>query len=155
MARRQDLRRGCGTPRRNLRWQDYSPFVVVEVVSDEKSEKDLVRNVELYLQVSSIREYWIIDGRDNPDHPVMLVYRRRGQRWQNVIRVEAGETYETRLLPDFWLLLYLIGRLRCLATQALLRLQYASGGQLVFHTLKSGQHGFERFCARLQARNQL
>ena len=61
--------------------------------------------MELYLQVPTIREYWIIDGRDDPDRPVMLVYRRRGSRWQNVIRVEAGETYETRLLPDFRLLL--------------------------------------------------
>jgi hypothetical protein len=32
------------------------------------------------LQVPSIREYWIIDGRDDPGRPVMLVHRRRGRR---------------------------------------------------------------------------
>jgi Uma2 family endonuclease len=92
-------------PLRERRWQDVSPVLVVEVLSDDDPDKDLDRNVELYLQVPSIREYWVIDGRDDPDHPVMHIYRRRGQRWQNVIRVEAGETYETRLLPDFKLLL--------------------------------------------------
>ena len=92
-------------PLRELRWQDVSPVLVVEVLSDDDPDKDLVRNLELYLQVPSIREYWIIDGREDPDHPVMLVYRRRGQRWQNVIRIAAGDTYETRLLPEFRLLL--------------------------------------------------
>jgi Uma2 family endonuclease len=59
----------------------------------------------LYRQVPSIREYWIIDGRDDPDRPAMLVYRRRGQRWQNPIRFEYGTEYTTRLLPGFRLLL--------------------------------------------------
>ncbi len=80
-------------------------MLVVEVLYDDDPDKDLVRNVELYLQVPSIREYWIIDGRNDPDRPVMFVYRRRGRRWQNVIRVAAGDVYETRLLPDFRLLL--------------------------------------------------
>jgi Uma2 family endonuclease len=44
-----------------VRWEDISPVLVVEVLSREDPDKDLVRNVELYLQVPSIREYWIFD----------------------------------------------------------------------------------------------
>jgi Uma2 family endonuclease len=88
-----------------LRWEDVSPVLVVEVISLDDPDKDLVRNVELYLEVPSIREYWLLDSREDPDHPSMLVYRRRGRRWQNVIEVAAGETYTTRLLPGFALVL--------------------------------------------------
>ncbi len=84
-----------------LRWQDVSPVLVVEVISLDDPGKDLVRNVELYLQVPTIREYWLFDSREGADHPSMLVYRRRGQRWQRPIEVGFGETYTTRLLPDF------------------------------------------------------
>src|SRR5205823_3821523 len=80
-------------PLRELRWQDLSPVLVVEVLSEDDPDKDLVRNVELYLQVPTIREYWIIDGRNDPDRPALRVYRRRGQRWQTVILVEFGGTY--------------------------------------------------------------
>jgi Uma2 family endonuclease len=90
-------------PRNTLRWQDHEPILVVEVVSEGDPNKDLVRNVDLYLEVSSIREYWILDGRADADRPTLLVYRRRGQRWQNVIQVPTGGTYMTKLLPDFTL----------------------------------------------------
>jgi Uma2 family endonuclease len=89
----------------DLNWQDVSPVLVVEVLSLDDPDKDLVRNVELYLQVPSIKEYWIIDTRGDPNQPSMQVCRRRGQRWQRVIEVAAGETYTTRLLPDFTLVL--------------------------------------------------
>ena len=88
-----------------LRWQDFSPVLVVEIISLDDPGKDLVRNVQLYLQVPSIREYWLLDSREDPNYPDMLVYRRRGQRWQRPIEVGFGETYTTRLLPDFALLL--------------------------------------------------
>jgi Uma2 family endonuclease len=85
-------------PPRERLWQNYSPILVVEVLYDADPHKDLVRNVDLYLQVPSIREYWIVDARDFPDEPTLIVYRRRGQRW---VRREYnyGETYTTRLLP--------------------------------------------------------
>jgi Uma2 family endonuclease len=35
--------------------------LVGEVVWEDDPDKDLVRNVELYLQVPSIREYWVLD----------------------------------------------------------------------------------------------
>ena len=83
-------------------WRELSPVLVVEVVSEDTAEKDTERNVELYLQVPSVREYWIVDPRPDPDRPTLIVYRRRGQRWQKPIVVRAGGTYETpRLLPGF------------------------------------------------------
>ena len=90
---------------RDLRWDDYSPVLVVEVVSDDDPGKDCERNVDLYLQVPSIREYWIIDPRKDSKCPSLRVYRRRGQRWQKPIDVPGGGTYTTKLLPDFELVL--------------------------------------------------
>jgi Uma2 family endonuclease len=91
-------------PLRNVRWEDISPLLVGEILSRGNPDKDLVRNVALYLRVPTIREYWVLDTRDDPDRPTLYVYRRRGQRWQNVIEVPYGETYTTRLLPGFRLL---------------------------------------------------
>ncbi len=91
-------------PARQIRWENTTPILVVEIVSDEP-EKDLVRNVELYLQVPTIREYWVIDPREDADQPTMTVHRRRGQRWRSPITVNFGETYTTPLLPGFELVL--------------------------------------------------
>jgi Uma2 family endonuclease len=88
-------------PLAERRWELVSPVLVIEVLSEDNPGKDLVRNVELYLQVPSIREYWIIDPREDADRPTMRVYRRRGQRWQQPIELAFGDTYTTRLLPGF------------------------------------------------------
>lgn len=88
-------------PIRQRRWQDVSPILVAEIVSDDDPDKDLVRNVELYENVPSIREYWVFDPRADADHPTLRVYRRRGARWQRPIDVASGETYTTRLPPGF------------------------------------------------------
>lgn len=89
-------------PRRERRWQDISPILVVEVISDDTAEKDFVRNVELYLQVPSIQEYWIIDQGEDDEHFFLRVYRRgRGRRWRQPIDVPFGQTYTTPLLPGF------------------------------------------------------
>jgi Uma2 family endonuclease len=92
-------------PRRQRRWRDISPILVVEIVSDDTAMKDYGRNVELYEQVTSIREYWIVDQRPDPDYPSLRVYRRRGRGWQKPIDVAPGERYSTRLLPGFELVL--------------------------------------------------
>ena len=84
-------------------WEDVYPFLVVEILSPENVKKDLVRNVELYWQVPSIREYWVVDGLSDSNQPSLRVYRRRGKRWQ-IIDVAFGETYTTKLLPEFELL---------------------------------------------------
>jgi Uma2 family endonuclease len=94
-----------GLPLAELRWQETSPVLVVEVLSLDDPNKDLVRNVDLYLQVPTIREYWILDTRASVDRPRMTAYRRRGRRWQRPIAIVYGETYTTRLLPGFELLL--------------------------------------------------
>jgi Uma2 family endonuclease len=89
----------------DLDWEDVSPILVVEVLSLDDPDKDLIRNVELYRQVPSIREYWILDTRASADRPTMLVYRRRGKSWQRVIELAFGDTYTTKLLPGFQLVL--------------------------------------------------
>jgi Uma2 family endonuclease len=85
-------------------WQDFSPVLVVEILSEGTEEKDLTRNVRLYRRVPSIREYWVIDPRPVSHQPTLIVYRRSGTRWR-VLRVPFGDTYRTRLLPDFELII--------------------------------------------------
>ncbi len=88
-----------------LHWKDFSPILVAEIFSGCDAEKDLIRNPKLYLRVPTIREYWIIDISEDADRPTMYVYRRRGKKWQQPIEVRYGETYTTKLLPGFELLL--------------------------------------------------
>jgi Uma2 family endonuclease len=92
-------------PIAELNWRNVSPVLVVEILSEDTADKDLERNAELYLQVPSIREYWILDPRVSPDQPTLTVHRRRGARWQRPIVVRPGDSYTTRLLPGFTLTL--------------------------------------------------
>ncbi len=91
------------TPIRELNWKDVSPVIVAEVLVDGDPEKDLVRNVDLYLQVPSIAEYWILDGRENPDEPTLIVRRRGRKRWV-ISEIPYGEEYSPPTLPGFTLL---------------------------------------------------
>jgi Uma2 family endonuclease len=91
-------------PLRSVRWQDVSPILVVEVLALDDPDKDLVRNVELYLQVPSIKEYWLFDTRDDPERLRLQVRRRYRGRWR-LLEFGPGETYTTKLLPDFTLIL--------------------------------------------------
>jgi Uma2 family endonuclease len=91
-------------PFRKIRWQDVSPVLVVEVLSLDDPDKDLVRNVELYLQVRTIREYWLFDPRPDPEQPSLRVFRRHGKNWR-VADFAFGETYTTKLLPAFKLII--------------------------------------------------
>ena len=93
-------------PRKERRWQDITPILIVEVISEDGPNKDLVRNVELYLEVPTVKEYWVLDPRPDPDRPSLRVYRRRGKNWQKPIDVAYGETYQTpRVLPGFSLVI--------------------------------------------------
>jgi Uma2 family endonuclease len=84
-----------------VRWQDVSPVLVVEVLSPDTADKDLVRNRDLYFQVPSIREYWVLDTlQEGPDRPHLRVHRRWGGRWRE-LHLAPGQTYTTRLLPGF------------------------------------------------------
>ena len=89
-----------------MNWQDHHPLLVVEIISESNSDKDETRNVALYLQVPSIREYWILDPREDPCRPSMTVYRRRGKKWQKPISIPGGGVYESpKFLPGFRLVL--------------------------------------------------
>jgi len=87
-----------------VEWEDVSPILVAEVLFAADPYKDLVRNVALYLRVPSIREYWILDAQLSVVRPTLIVHRRHGARW---VRREyaAGDTYTTKLLPAFSLLI--------------------------------------------------
>jgi Uma2 family endonuclease len=98
-----------GVPLTSIKWQDISPILVAEVLSEGQEDKDLDRNRRLYAQVPSIREYWVIDNRPGPDRPSLIVFRRKGQRWGPRITIPAGGTYDTGLLPGFSLTLDLSG----------------------------------------------
>jgi Uma2 family endonuclease len=91
-------------PLRELRWQDLTPVLVVEVLSPDDPSKDLQRNVDLYLAVPSIKEYWVVDTRQDADEPALIAHIRHGKKWR-IKTVAAGDTYTTRLLPGFELLL--------------------------------------------------
>jgi Uma2 family endonuclease len=91
-------------PFRSVRWQDVSPLLVVEVLSLDDPDKDLVRNVELYLQVPSIKEYWLFDTREDPEQLRLQAYRRYRGRW-SLREFGPGDTYTTKMLPGFALVL--------------------------------------------------
>ena len=80
------------------------PILVVEVLSERYYKKDLVRNMALYKEAPSVKEYWIFNPHDGGDHPTLRVYRKRGDRsWQKPIDVPFAGTYTTPLLPGFTL----------------------------------------------------
>jgi Uma2 family endonuclease len=92
------------TPIDELRWEDVSPLLVVEVLVEGKPEKDLVRNPTLFLAVPTIKEYWVLDGREAAEEPTLVQHRRYGKRW--VIRdYPYLSTFTTKLLPGFSLLI--------------------------------------------------
>ena len=86
-----------------IKWSDVSPVLVCEILL-HNPVKDLERNVELYFEVPSIKEYWVLDARDNPEQPTLIQHRRHGKRW--VVRsFPYGSTFTTKLLPGFSLLI--------------------------------------------------
>src|SRR5262249_34386114 len=92
-------------PVAELEWEAVSPLLVAEVLSRHDPHKDQVRNVVLYWQVPSIREYWIVDPRTDPERPTMRFYRRGRNNWHRPLEIDAGNVYRTKLLPGFKLLL--------------------------------------------------
>lgn len=86
-----------------LNWSEFTPIVVVEIVSPDSGDKDFYRNVSLYELKPGIREYWIIDPRDGINKRTLRVYRRRGTKWQKLTDIGPGGEYTTKLLPGFCL----------------------------------------------------
>ncbi|WP_254511957.1 Uma2 family endonuclease [Anatilimnocola floriformis] len=91
-------------PGREVKWQDISPMIVVEIASPFNSEKDYVRNVELYQLVPSIREYWVFDKYADDNGPTLRVYHRSAARqsWE-ISDYGPRDVYTTELLPGFQL----------------------------------------------------
>jgi Uma2 family endonuclease len=86
-------------------WQDVQPILVIEIISPRYAHKDLGRNVTLYGEAPSVREYWIFDPRDRKGNLTLRAYRKRGARsWQRPIDVPFGGAYITPLLRDFTLI---------------------------------------------------
>ena len=86
--------------RRDLHWRDVSPILVAEVLGGEDDYKDLVRNVDLYLRVPSVEEYWLFDIRNDPAEPLLRVHRRVQDRW-DIREFDSSAVYRTELLPGF------------------------------------------------------
>jgi Uma2 family endonuclease len=83
-----------------VEWEEVSPLLVGEVLSPDDPDKDLVRNRDLYLQVPSIKEYWVLDILTDPAEPTLRVHRRWRKQW-SITDWPFGSTYTTRLLPGF------------------------------------------------------
>jgi Uma2 family endonuclease len=86
-------------------WRHLSPMLVVETVSRE-IEKDYGRNVSLYQQVPSIKEYWVVHYGESPASFSFRAYVKKSGRWLKEPKdVGYGQTYTTPLLPGFSLLI--------------------------------------------------
>lgn len=70
--------------------------LVLEVVSDDKPERDLVDKVHDYAE-ARIPEYWIV----NPLDETIAVLRLSGDRYVEHGRFRRGERAASALLPDF------------------------------------------------------
>jgi Uma2 family endonuclease len=89
---------------RDIHWRDLGPILVAEVLVEGDEYKDLERNPDLYHDVPTVKEYWVLDGRKNPNEPTLIQHQRHGRRW--VVRsYPYGSTFTTRLLPGFSLLI--------------------------------------------------
>lgn len=89
---------------RDIRWQDLNPVLVAEVLVEGDARKDLERNLDLYSDVPSVREYWVLDGRTDPNKPTLIQHRRHGKRW--IVRdYPFGSTFTTKILPGFALVI--------------------------------------------------
>ena len=87
-------------PIRQLKWQKLSPVLVCEVLVDGDIDKDLARNPQLYFQVPSIQEYWVVNGAEDPDEPSLIQYVRRGVKWA-ITTHHFGSTFTPKVLPGF------------------------------------------------------
>jgi Uma2 family endonuclease len=86
------------------RWEDLSPIVVVEVISERRGAKDTDRNRRLYGSVPSIREYWIVDPRGNEAQPALIALTRAdaADDWAEQ-HVPFGSAFASTTLPGFTL----------------------------------------------------
>jgi Uma2 family endonuclease len=86
-------------------WDDLVPLLAVEVLSAGNETKDTVRNLDVYLDVPTLLEYWMVDPLDVPTAPVLRVRQRlTRRRWRREVVVPFGGTYTSPNFPDLNLL---------------------------------------------------
>lgn len=76
-------------------WDQWTPDIVIEVVSESSVKRDYEIKREEYL-AAGVREYWIIDSRDSS----ALFLVRRADGWIEKRLTRRGK-WRTRLLPGF------------------------------------------------------
>ena len=91
-------------PFEDVRWESVSPILVCEILVEGSIEKDLGRNPDLYHRVPSIKEYWVLNGSEDPEQPTLIQHSRRGKAW-TVAGFPYGSTFTTKLLPGFSLVI--------------------------------------------------
>jgi Uma2 family endonuclease len=89
-------------PRLQQRWDDMIPLLAVEVLSAGNETKDTVRNLDVYLDVPTLQEYWIVDPLEAPVLRVRQRLTRR--RWRREVVVPFGGTYTSPNFPGLNLL---------------------------------------------------
>ena len=76
-------------------WDEWTPDLVIEVVSKESRQRDYVIKREDYL-AAGVRQYWIIDP--NKESATLLI--RRGDTWRE-IKLDRKGVIRAFLLPGF------------------------------------------------------
>jgi len=77
-------------------WKEFTPFLVVEVVSLGQERRDFVDKREDYW-AAGVEEYWIID----PMHGTLTVLARGATEWTEQRYDKPDERYLTPRLTDF------------------------------------------------------
>jgi Uma2 family endonuclease len=76
-------------------WSTWVPEIVIEVVSKSSAYRDYEEKPDEY-HAFGVSEYWIVDA----DRGEITILRRSRGQWARSA-VKPGETYQTRLLPEF------------------------------------------------------
>ena len=71
------------------------PELVVEILSPSTRPRDERLKRDLYERVG-VDEYWLVD----PDGDTIVVYRRAGNAFEQLVRYTKGQVLTTPLLPD-------------------------------------------------------
>lgn len=87
-----------------LRWDDFCPVIVAEVISPRRTAKDTLRNRHLYWAAGGIVEYWILDPTDDPNRPLLNTNTRRPGAVEWISQTFAfGKTYKSAAFPKLTL----------------------------------------------------
>ena len=88
-------RRWEGKGRGYAVWKEFTPFVVVEVISPGQEHRDLVDKREDYW-LAGIEEYWIADPRNES----LTVLTRGSTEWEEAVFDRPEQCYSSPRLTD-------------------------------------------------------